>query len=212
MFNSQSGEDRELYNKYLNYESGFFIELGAMNGIIYSNTLFFENNLNWTGVLIEPTNQFESLVNNRPNCKNFNYAVSKVNGLVEFIGNYACGGIASTMPEGHRTGNNLGDDKYLVKSMPISDILKDLSIERVDLFSIDVEGGELEVLETFDWNIPVYIVLIEMSRYNLEKDDMCRNFLKSKGFELDTDLIINSGCEEVWINKKYDNYCHNIKK
>ena len=43
MFYSQSGEDQILYDKYLNYRDGFFIELGAMDGVCYSNTLFFEN-------------------------------------------------------------------------------------------------------------------------------------------------------------------------
>jgi FkbM family methyltransferase len=204
MFYSQLNEDKLLYDKYLNYENGFFIELGAMDGIQYSNTLFFEQNLNWSGVLIEPTNQYDRLVINRPNCKNFNCAVSETEGQVEFIGSGPLGGIASTMPEGHRLGWNLGDDKYLVKSMPIRKILDNLNIEKVDLFVIDVEGGELEVLKTFDWNIPVYIVLIEQSKYNIEKDEMCRDFLRKKGFELDTDLIINSGCDEVWINKTFN--------
>lgn len=205
MFYSQLGEDKILFEKYLNYKNGFFIELGAMNGIEYSNTLFFERNLNWTGVLIEPTSQFDQLISNRPNCKNFNYAVSETEGLVEFIGNGPCGGIAKTLPELHRIGNGLGDEKYLVKSMPISKILEDLNIEKVDLFTIDVEGGELEVLKTFDWNIPVYIVLIEQSKYVPEKDEMCREFLRSKGFELDTDLYINAGCEEIWVNKSFFN-------
>ena len=201
MFYSQSGEDQILYDKYLNYRDGFFIELGAMDGVCYSNTLFFENNLNWTGVLIEPTSQYNRLIENRPKCHNFNYAITKEEGYVDFVGDGAVGGVVETMHENHRIGNRIDNNIYQVKSIPISDLLKDLNIERVDLFSIDVEGGELQVLETFDWNIPVYIVLIEMARYYPEKDENCRKILRSKGFELDTSLSINSGCEEVWVNK-----------
>ena len=40
--------------KYLNYNNGFFIELGANDGISQSNTYYFEKNKNWNGVLIEP--------------------------------------------------------------------------------------------------------------------------------------------------------------
>jgi FkbM family methyltransferase len=203
MFYSQLGEDRILFEKYLNYRDGFFIELGGMDGVQYSNTLFFEKDLNWTGVLIEPTNQFNQLVLNRPNCKNFNYAVSEIEGQVEFIGDGPLGGIASTMPEGHRIGWNLGDDKYLVKSMPICKILENLNIEKVDLFVIDVEGGELGVLKTFDWNIPVYIVLIEQSQYIPEKDEECRKFLRNRGFELDVESLAHTGCEEIWVNKMF---------
>jgi FkbM family methyltransferase len=201
MFYSQSGEDKVLYEKYLNYENGFFIELGAMDGLMYSNSLFFEKNLKWKGVLIEPTNQYDRLIINRPNCHNFNFAITKDEGVVNFLGNGAVGGVVETMPEGHRIGNKIGNNIYQVKSSPISKVIKDLNIERVDLFSIDVEGGELQVLETFDWEIPVYIVLIEMSKYVPEKDEMCREFLRQKGFELDTSSVINYGCEEIWINK-----------
>lgn len=33
---------------------GFFIEAGAFDGEYLSNTLFFELNRNWTGLLVEP--------------------------------------------------------------------------------------------------------------------------------------------------------------
>lgn len=201
MFYSQSGEDRALYDKYLNYRDGFFIELGAGDGILYSNTLFFEKNLNWNGILIEPTNQYQHLQQNRPKCNNFNCAVTKNKGRVKFLGNGPCGGVVDTMPDGHRVGNNIQGEVYEVDSSPISDLIKDLKIQKVDLFSIDVEGGELQVLETFDWNIPVYVVLIEMSRYVPQKDEMCRNFLRTYGFEHDQSIVLNYGVEEVWVNK-----------
>ena len=34
-------------------ENGFFIELGAYDGLTQSNTAFFEKTKNWTGILIE---------------------------------------------------------------------------------------------------------------------------------------------------------------
>jgi hypothetical protein len=46
MFYSQQNEDRLLFEKYFKYQNGFFIELGAMDGITYSNTLFYEKVLN----------------------------------------------------------------------------------------------------------------------------------------------------------------------
>jgi FkbM family methyltransferase len=201
MFYSQQQEDKVLYEKYLDYRNGFFIELGAMNGVEFSNTLFFEKNLNWNGVLIEPTTQFEQLKINRPNCYNFNYAISEVDGDVEFLGEHALGGVLSTMHDDHKFGWGL-DKKpsYFVKSKPISEVVKNIDIKTVDLFSIDVEGGEYEVLSTFDWDIKVYIVLIEMS-HDKEKNEKCRNLLKSKGFEFD--MVI--GCNEVWINHKNNN-------
>lgn len=196
MFYSQQEEDKILYNKYLNYKNGFFIELGAMNGFTFSNTLFFERELNWNGVLIEPTSQFDDLIINRPNCHNFNYAITEIDGEIQFLGNYALGGVLSTMHDDHKMSWGLDKETpYIVKSKPIREIIKDIEISLVDLFSIDVEGGEYEVLKTFDWNIPVYIILIEMS-HDKERNELCREFMLSKGFSYDMDIGIN----EVWVN------------
>jgi len=45
-FYSQQGEDIYIYNNFINKicPDGLFVELGAMDGIVYSNTKFFEDN------------------------------------------------------------------------------------------------------------------------------------------------------------------------
>jgi len=133
MFYSQQGEDRILNEKYFNYRDGFFIELGAMNGVTYSNTKFFEDSLGWTGILIEPTIQFDSLKLNRSKCYNFNYAISSINGEVDFVGNHALGGIVSSMHDTHKVGWGLDkQQEYKVKSIPFYEITKNIDIKRVD--------------------------------------------------------------------------------
>ena len=49
-----NGLDKKL-EKYVDYENGFYVELGANNGINQSNSLFFELHKNWHGVLVEPS-------------------------------------------------------------------------------------------------------------------------------------------------------------
>jgi len=46
--------DRQL-EEYVNYDDGFFVELGANDGVSQSNSLYFELKRNWRGVLIEPS-------------------------------------------------------------------------------------------------------------------------------------------------------------
>ena len=199
MYYSQQQEDVFLHEKYLNYPYGFFIELGGMNGVTFSNTLFFEESLSWTGVLIEPTDQFFEMEKNRPNCHNFNFAVSENEGEIEFLGNGAVGGIKNSLPEQHIKGWGLdNEESRKVISKPLSKILETIKIDMVDLFSIDVEGGELEVLKSFDWSIPVYLVLIEIAKFDLSKDEECRDFLTTKGFKFESTI----GCNEIWINEK----------
>ena len=55
MYYSQCQEDIYLNeNIFKNKKNGVYIELGALDGILYSNTKFFEDSLNWKGILIEP--------------------------------------------------------------------------------------------------------------------------------------------------------------
>ena len=56
LFYSQQGEDELVYEKYINRRrlDGIYLELGALDGIRYSNTKFFEDELGFSGVLIEP--------------------------------------------------------------------------------------------------------------------------------------------------------------
>ena len=46
--------DKQL-EKYVDYDDGFYVELGANDGVNQSNTLYFEMTRNWKGVLVEPT-------------------------------------------------------------------------------------------------------------------------------------------------------------
>jgi FkbM family methyltransferase len=198
-FYSQQSEDVILWKKYLNYRNGFFIELGAMDGVVYSNTKFFEDDMGWTGILIEPEPvQFKRLKVNRPNCITLDYAVSETDGEVLFNGRPhgdAGGGIVET----HIYKNELKDsENYSVRSKPFHKILSEVERpSRVDLFVVDVEGGELGILKTFDWSIPVYIVLIEVLPTNTDYE-ACKAILVENGFEYDMDI----GCNQVWINRK----------
>lgn len=200
-FNSQFGEDIYVFNNYINKytQDGVFVELGAMNGITYSNTFFFENSLGFNGVLIEPTNQYEQLIKNRPNCKNVNLAVEYNNKECLFIGNGACGGLASTMTDEFKEKHHKNENGYYVKCAPFCEILHSNHVTYIDLLSIDVEGGELAVLETMDFNIPVFVIIIELDGNNIEKDEKCRNILLKNGFTFDIRININ----EFWVNKNY---------
>ena len=57
--------------KYLNFNNGYFIEMGAHDGIHNSNTYYYEKNKNWTGILIEPSFNYKFLIKNRSNKNKF---------------------------------------------------------------------------------------------------------------------------------------------
>ena len=55
-------------------------------------------------------------------------------------------------------------------------------IEHVDLFFLDVEGGELTVLETFDWRVRIDVLVVEMDNTNPQKDKAVRKLLYGRGY------------------------------
>ena len=199
---SQQGEDVYINNNYINkkVEEGIYLELGACDGITLSNTKFFEEKYNFKGILIEPLkNFFNKLLKNRPGNLLFNYAIDYSKGQTNFVGNTFTAGLSNTMESEFRDFHHGKNPDYLVDSVPIRDIIKKSNIKYIDFMSIDVEGGELVVLETMDWSIPVYIIIIELDDRNKEKDEKCRDLLKEKGFTFDRAL----GSNDIWINKNY---------
>jgi hypothetical protein len=53
-FSGRHKEDKFLYeNIFYNVKNKTFLEIGACDGLMVSNTLFFEKQLNWNGILIE---------------------------------------------------------------------------------------------------------------------------------------------------------------
>ena len=66
--------------------NGIFVEMGALDGVLFSNTKFFEDARNWRGLLIEPNSvEFEKLSVNRPNAISVNAAVCAQRQNVHFI-------------------------------------------------------------------------------------------------------------------------------
>ena len=201
IFYSQQGEDVYIYKNFINKVSpdGIFVELGAMDGICYSNTKFFEDELKMSGTLIEPTNQYFSLVKNRTNCKCYNVAINSTKEKVKFLGEGACAGLVDTMHPNFKNLWHKNSSEYYVDGLPISDILNKSNIKYIDCISIDVEGGEEVVLKTMDFNIPIYVICIELDGHNIEKDERCRKILIEKGFTFKIRININ----EFWINENY---------
>lgn len=209
--NFKASIDRYDLNKnyFHNKENGVFIELGAIDGIFISNTKYFEDNFNWTGILIEPNLfEFKKLQKNRPNCYLFNNIVSNLKEKVKFIyfeKNHmsAVSGVLTSLPEIHKNKyfNNNG---YLTKELipeSLTNIIKSTNFKYIDLLSLDVEGHELEVLESWDFSIPIKIILIEMLPDNAAKNEKCREILYKNNYKLD----------RVHENKRDEIYILNMK-
>lgn len=194
-FYGQAQEDEYLYNTYFKTKkNGKYIELGAMDGILYSNTKFFEDDLNWTGVLIEPNSfQYEKLKVNRPNNYLFNNLVSDINEELEFkffVDEYAgVSGVTQTLPSEHLSGFfkviNAPQGSVRIKPVTFTSIIEKTDIKHFDFLSLDVEGHEVNVLKSWDFSVPIDIILIEtLGGSQIKNERICHEILLKNNYEL----------------------------
>ena len=149
---SQYGQDKWVVDTHLNYkENGYFVDIGAGNGIFLSNTYYLEKNLGWEGICVEANDStFGELTSNRKYCDNncilddgsevtFNNVtnstgwenlLSGINGLVHYETNNE-----STISKTTISLNTLLD-KYDAPQV-------------IDYISMDIEGAELQALQEF---------------------------------------------------------------
>ena len=121
---------------------GVFIELGALDGTTFSNTLVLERCFNWTGVLIEanPFN-FQRLAKSRRVATKVHAAVCNGTGTVRMTKR---GG-----PMANHLDRSARDEELVdVPCRPLTAILKEAGHESADFLSLDVQGAELSVLRT----------------------------------------------------------------
>jgi FkbM family methyltransferase len=159
----------ERIEKYLNFDGGYYVELGAVDGIGLSNTLYFERNRKWSGLLVEPVpHNFLKCIANRSAEKNkifcnacvgFDYKEQFVEMIYSHYMSTAIGldsDIANPHAHAESGKNYLGStDEKIFKFGAAAATLNHLLISAhapqvIDFLSLDVEGAELEVLKGID--------------------------------------------------------------
>jgi hypothetical protein len=181
---SRLNEDKTIYETLFKgkldslTKGGTFVELGAFDGSIESNTMFFERCLGWKGLLIEgnPEN-YRKVLKNRPLSHRMSFAPScdaeyeRVNKTVQFyrypMTNVGLPGKAKTY-EGKPTVD--------VPCGPLGPALEDIfeAEQRIAFFSLDVEGSEPMVLETIDFDkIIIEVLMIEVENDSCPRVAIC---------------------------------------
>lgn len=168
----------------------FYVDVGANDGLIVSNTAYFDFDLGWKGICIEPhPRAFSELKKNRLNSINLNLCISNSNDEIDFlvIDGYAemLSGIDSMYHPDHRKRiddeiNKNGGSKKIVKikSKPLKDIFEERSITKVDYLSIDTEGSEYEIISSIDFEkVDIRVISTE----NSSKSNI-NEFLTEKGY------------------------------
>ena len=179
------------------------VEVGAFNGVKYSNTLMLEQQLQTMPAhLVEPSplNQLK-IRKSRPESPTYPFAISKEFGLVKFAGDAAVSGISSKLTAEYKKRWNVKDfSEYNVLTVPMNAFLKSTNLEYIDFLSIDVQGSELDLLKSMDWQVPIGYMCIELEGHHPSQDNECREILKNQGFKKIAKLHIS----EIYKFEDYD--------
>ena len=156
---SQLGQDRFLDEEiFKRKRDGFYVDVGAVDGLHFNNTLFFERERHWKGMCIEPNPiEFRKLRKSGRNCIMENYAISEKAGKVDFlvIDGYGKGlsGIVDAYHPKHLEriddelkGKSSTRHKLKVKTIQLQKLFDKHNVTHVDYCSIDVEGASIDRL------------------------------------------------------------------
>ena len=201
---SQFGQDKILDEQiFKGKTNGFFVEVGALDGYGASNTYFFEKERNWSGIIIEPNPiEFNKMLNvDRLLSKKENCAISDsemdinflsiegpcnvLSGIMEFYNPQHLDRINRelTMYSSYPVGHELYSNKELIKmkAVKLQTLFDKHLVTEVDLISIDVEGAEMQVLNSINFNNMNIKCFIIENNYGLDKET---KFLLNKGYKL----------------------------
>lgn len=187
--------------------NGFFVDVGAYDGNIVSNTAHLEDHLDWTGICIEPNpTAFEKLKETRDTIC-INVGISDIESELDFykVNGYAemLSGFYEYLSEEHKlriiqeiTKHNDSVELHKIKTRRLDNLLREHNITNVDYLSIDTEGNELRVIKSINFD-DCHIKVI--SAENGDGNSELRNFLQSKNFR-----FLGQVCgDEIFINENY---------
>ncbi|WP_440937268.1 FkbM family methyltransferase [Candidatus Pelagibacter sp.] len=178
--------------KYLNFFDGFYVELGAHDGITQSNTYYYEKNKNWKGILIEPTPKlFKECKHNRSQrnlffcnaCVSFNFTKKNVELIYSNLKTTSIDQTSKSFREDHLSTPELNffekQTTFLAEARTLDSILYEANApKKINFLSLDVEGAEFEVLNGINFNNFSFQYLI-VETHKFEK---LNEFLKQKNY------------------------------
>ena len=193
-YQAQAHQDETVNKLVFNgMTEGFFMEFGAGDGKTFSNTYFFEKELNWNGVLVEPVLKHynEIKISAKRNCAVVHGAICSKSGQRVFLdvtNMQGWSGFEDEMSIDHLTEiqNGKKNGKFKIENVEINcykfrQILDIFNIKIIDYLAIDVEGYELNILKSIPFNdVIINVIQIELNENHSE----IRKFLKEKGYDL----------------------------
>lgn len=184
---SQLGQDLWVLEQTNYKRGGYFVEFGATDGVMLSNTWLLEEEFGWTGLLAEPNPKFFAKLKKNRSCIVSNQLIGRETGReVEFILADAFGSIkefaSSDMHKEKRDAYEASAHVITCTSISLHDFLLQHQAPRdIDYVSIDTEGNEFDLLSSFPfekWNIK----LLSIEHNFTPQRELIRNLMTHHGY------------------------------
>lgn len=185
-----------------------FIEIGSCD---FETNLDLISNGDWQGIMCEPATKYrenlEKLAADNPYRNNLvieGVAISDFDGEVEFAeaqdnssGPRGLGawrrGISSIIDDHHKGERifDLADNasfiakQYKVPCLTLDSLIEKHKIKKIDYLKIDTEGHELNILDSYSWNIKPSFIKLEHAHID---DIYARNLLEGLGYLVYTEV------------------------
>lgn len=190
---SQEGEDSILRRVFAGQRTGFFVDIGAHHPKRYSNTYYFYL-YGWTGINVDAAPDSMRLFQKfRPRDINVEAAVANGNNTLTYyeFDEPTLNGLSQEISFiRNDNGPYRITNQREVKTVGLAEILDRYlpSGQRIDFLNIDVEGFDLEVLQSNDWAKyqPTIVLAEDLCLSNLrqlEKSPVV-SFMQQQGYEL----------------------------
>ena len=192
---SQVGQDEWVIDYFQEKKNGVFVEIGANDGITFSNSYVLEKYYNWTGIVIEAIPDMHTSLQRHRNCTILSVCASNFTGFTTFemltdmpayfeengFNINLMSGVSATwrwqyapdsIQQYHKTIN--------VMCINIQDIFDHFRLAMIDYFSVDCEGCELSVISAIKWDrMTIRVLHVEMGD---ESDQQILDIMASIGY------------------------------
>lgn len=171
---------------------GYFVDIGAFDGINLSNTYVLEKNYGWSGICVEPSEASFQLLRKNRSCITDSSCVFGDVREIDFIDAKEYGGIESTLttPYTDLLEKCLGVDHQAIvptkkRTTTIDALLKKYNAPSViDYLSIDTQGSEYDILTAFPFSTHQCLTMTIEHWNQVKERDLTRELLRSHGYVL----------------------------
>ena len=195
---SMYGEDLFINNYFKNKKNGIYLDVGAYHPLDGNNTYLLYKKKNWHGINIDVNPlSIELFQKARKFDVNINTAVSNKKGFVTLYFRKKINMLNTLSKKIAEIHFRNGFKEKIIESNTLNNILDQTRYKnkKIDFFNLDVEGHELDILESLNFKkYQPTLICVEIHNheemYNNNTDYMKRNPVNN--------LLLKNGYSIVW--------------